>query len=265
MTKANRRARANREPEWAASVALASAWNSRATDVKLALFNIEFDELRLAVSLSPEMNAGSLDIRIHRVVDERPWFIASLIAVGPRPAGQCAAAGWQQWRRPWNLQWRRRPLPLQDVEDGERILCAHRSKTPDGVVREVFRLLTDHLHFRGACRPHLEIVNCSWAEAARRLTELDDIGLMASRPRPGSSRKPAVAYCNKCGQPLSDPESLSWGMGPECRRRYLTEAVRGVHKYPDIERRLWVGAVPMKTWRRETKARLDALAHLPSE
>jgi hypothetical protein len=55
---------------------------------------------------------------------------------------------------------------------------------------------------------------------------------------------------------LSDPVSVAIGMGPECRKRYRPEVVRKAQKYPEVDRRLWVGAIPASEWRAKIRARL---------
>jgi hypothetical protein len=226
--------------------------------VKAALANIEVDQVDLATVIEHDHREIALDIRICRVIDEYPWLIADVVVVGPALAGRCAEAGWHQWRRSSDFRWHVQVPPprLPNVKSGEIVVCAHRVTTPSDAVREMFSLLTKHLSVHDPKRVSLTIASCSAEESLRRREELGILQPKAVIRRTASPRQPSVSSCSGCGQPLSDPVSVAIGMGPERRKRYRPEVVRKAQKYPEVDRRLWVGAIPASEWRAKIRARL---------
>ena len=69
---------------------------------------------------------------------------------------------------------------------------------------------------------HMESRSCTPAELERRIDGERTIRRVAAR---GERRTP-VSTCAHCGLPLSDPESVALGIGPECRRRFQPEVLR---------------------------------------
>ncbi|WP_457113074.1 DUF6011 domain-containing protein [Marmoricola sp. URHA0025 HA25] len=73
--------------------------------------------------------------------------------------------------------------------------------------------------------------------------------------RPGGTRRFAVTYCDRCGQPLSDPTSVAYGVGPECRRYYGIEVLEAVRRWKPgmirvTGRKLaeWVAIATSESW-----------------
>jgi hypothetical protein len=221
-----------------------------------ALTASDTDEICIAAVVKTQTRR--FEIRIHWVVDEQPWYIASLVAVGPSLARQCAAAGWHQWRQPWDLEWKPQPQRPQRIGNGERVLCAYRGTTPDSVVREVCLLIIHHLGAPQSRPPQLTVIPRPPVAAVSPAAPVRRADSMSTSRRP-ASRKPSVTSCDECGHPLSDPESIAVGMGPECRRRYLTRAMRNSRSNPDAARlSIAPGAISAKGWRLKMKTRLNA-------
>lgn len=86
--------------------------------------------------------------------------------------------------------------------------------------------------------------DCTPGELDRRVTGQRTIGrVQGSRTR----KNIATRSCDRCGQPLSDPESVRLGIGPECRRYYGQEVLNAVRRGPSAEvRRL--GAKSQADW-----------------
>lgn len=73
----------------------------------------------------------------------------------------------------------------------------------------------------------LEVEECDQAEANRRL----GAGVMIHTRRSsrgGGRARFAESTCLKCGMPLSDPESVKIGVGPECRRHLGADVINAL-------------------------------------
>jgi hypothetical protein len=85
---------------------------------------------------------------------------------------------------------------------------------------------------------------CTPGELQRRVTGQKAI----HRLRGDRTRKNlATRSCDRCGQPLSDPESVRRGIGPECRRYYGQDVLDAVRRSPsaDVPR---LGAKSQADW-----------------
>lgn len=98
---------------------------------------------------------------------------------------------------------------------------------------------------------HLDLESCTPAEADRRVGIRRAVGL-ARGPRRFSRHS-----CIKCGQPLTDQESIRLQMGPHCRVLYGVEYVRALNA-PRSDARMWLGTKVPKQWLREVLRDFDA-------
>jgi hypothetical protein len=95
-------------------------------------------------------------------------------------------------------------------------------------------------------RVRLRRDSCTPAELDTRVNGEQTVRkLRARRGRLNAS----VRDCDRCGQPLSDPESVALGIGPECRKYYSREVLAAVRKPgTTLPRR---GAKKQSLWRSE--------------
>ena len=105
---------------------------------------------------------------------------------------------------------------------------------PRASEREAVAIVKDLLFFRlrvNAQRLRITTSSCSPRELDRRLRDRGDLQRLRSRrSTTNRGRRDFVQrHCDRCGQPLSDPQSVLMGIGPECRRYYsaaVLEALR---------------------------------------
>lgn len=113
-------------------------------------------------------------------------------------------------------------LPLRNaVGEPPELPCllVWQAATPAHAARTVTRI-TAAWPTAGTWR--MESRSCTPAELERRIEGARTIRRVAAR----GERRTSVSTCAHCGLPLSDPESVALGIGPECRRRYQPEVLR---------------------------------------
>jgi hypothetical protein len=99
-------------------------------------------------------------------------------------------------------------------------------------------------------RVALDLEVCTPAEAERR----SGIRRMVGQVR--SPRAQSQTTCIKCGQPLTDPMSKRYLMGPYCRASYGIEFERAVTDRRG-DARLWIGMKKPKGWLAAVVSELD--------
>lgn len=125
-------------------------------------------------------------------------------------------------------------LPLRSVDPSAAsatpLLVRRFSTIEDGVrqAREVFHTILkipDDRIEAHVIRPDFHV------GAARESLEFQVKKIGSRAYRPGSPRRFPITYCDRCGQPLSDPISVAYGVGPECRRYYGLDVLGAVRRW----------------------------------
>lgn len=98
---------------------------------------------------------------------------------------------------------------------------------------------------------------CEQAEANRRL----GAGAMINRRRTGGGggrARFAESTCVKCGMPLSDPESVKIGIGPECRKHLGEDVIHALRSTTRAKCHV-LGARPKTAWAEVVRSRFAGL------
>lgn len=223
-----------------------SPWDELQNDVTLHLSDVSLDVLRVAVwpagrDVRSQSGAPVLLLRQELVDDGSAGFWLSL------PTRTSGLLKPLLPTRPSTLSpgWR---LPLvgvaADHETPPQLLVWRRddTKTAAAVLRSVLEEALELSTTRVTLTPE----NCTPAEADRR------IGARASIARVRAKRSGmggyAEAFCDKCGQPLNNPESVRIGVGPECRRYYSPEYFRAMERGSGASTRMLLGAKKANAW-----------------
>lgn len=107
--------------------------------------------------------------------------------------------------------------------------------------------------------PSLSPEECSPVEASRRA---EVSGLILRKRQIARSRSLPQAACLKCGLPLSDPTSVSIGLGPECRKHLSSRDIEDLRSGSPIRKSL-IGARSPKQWVRDVSQRYRYLIEPP--
>lgn len=206
-----------------------------AVDVAMALHRYEVD----AVEVDRQSVLGSGRVRIDKVADQQtPYWLSRWAATPdqlPPPPSQ-----------PWMTltQWKLPLVPITDVSQlpAVAVLKFQDAKTAADGAQTVLQ--------GGDPSPgryQVVVEECDAVEAERRLSAR---GLLARRHgtsnRSGAKRI-AEGACLKCGLPLSDPDSVKVGIGPECRRKLGDDVIHALRN-PSPQRRDLIGAKQPKRW-----------------
>lgn len=196
------------------------SWADLRVTIALRLSEIDVDTLYVAVM----PRAGSDPIVKMRVdpvgnaSDAEFW--TALLVEDPAVAGPLLNAN------PRTLSPRQR-LPLRPViVEGLTVPMTFvwTAKEPHSSAKAMCDLLKQDLEV-SAKRIRIRAVRCSAVEHNRRLDLADTVRRVSGHRR---ARRLAVAYCERCGQPLSDQASVRLGIGPECLKHYSHREVKAI-------------------------------------
>ena len=214
-----KRHRGSAAPDIAESAATGSRWADLQNQVVLWLSELETDAVHLRVE-SSKGGGLVLELRVDFLFDRNASdiWIAALVK-GDLLWRELAREGPVALGPGWTLP----PRVLSEQPDLPAVLVWQvTSSAAAGSV--LTRLLQDRLKI-GAERVQVDRECCSPVELDKRLS--DSVTLRRLQQKRG--RKHAiVASCDRCGQPLSDPDSVALGIGPECRKFYSKEVLAAV-------------------------------------
>jgi hypothetical protein len=214
-------------------------WERLRQDLTLHLSDPALDVLRMRVCVRDQ----SLPARCDVVVDGDPAVWLTLAVKGS--ALPQALTGLHPRTLSPGLQL---PLRPAAVEVEVPALLVWTAADPRSAASVVVSVLKDALGL-AAERIRLAPEVCTPAEADRRVTGYRAVRRARSRQTPGGFGQ---ATCLKCGQPLTHPESLRYGVGPECRRYYGPEYFRAMAN-PRAHERLWFGSKKPTVWLQHVK------------
>lgn len=201
------------------------------TELKLSLYRLEVDAVELR-----DPGHSQLHLRVDKVLDaKRPFWLSAWLPTHPSVTPD------QQWH---TLQdWRLPLVPLSAEPWTTPKLGVLRLATVEeaaSLINSLVGTMTDDAELR----PLLGVEECLPAEANRRI-ELN--GLILRKRRVAQSRSLPESTCLRCGLPLSDPTSVSIGLGPECRKNLSEQAIKDLRS-KDPRRRFLVGARRPHQW-----------------
>lgn len=122
------------------------------------------------------------------------------------------------------IDWKLPLVPATEALVGHPPVLVHRERSTGDAAQRVQAVLTT-VWGRSDQHARLEKVACTPAELERRVLGEQTVRRLVRR---ATSRGAALRTCERCGQPLSDPASVSVGIGPECRKYYSAEVLRAV-------------------------------------
>ncbi len=200
-------------------------------ELALSLYRPEVDAVDLTHSARKE-----LQVRVDKVLDEaHPLWLSAWL---PAHSSILADHPWRTLR-----SWR---LPLVELEPeswstpGLGVLRLATVEEAASLAASLVPAITQD----AGLVPTLNTEECLPAEASRRT----EVGVLILRkPQIGQSRNFAQSSCLKCGLPLSDPTSVSIGLGPECRR-HLSQRTVGDLQSRNPQRRYLIGARRATQW-----------------
>jgi hypothetical protein len=199
-----------------------ASWQSVTTE--LVYFLSELQTNAVQVEVAGSLGGVVLRMRLDFVQERKGFGIWAALLVPGRKVFDVLAADRARALGPgWSL-------PLIDPRPDAplpQVLVWRSSAAVDGaaVVRRVMEERLGVAAGRVAVRRDV----CTPAELDRRVTGESTV----RRLRQSSGRTGfAVRACDRCGQPLSDPDSVRLGIGPECRRYYSREVLAAVRGKP---------------------------------
>lgn len=193
---------------------------------------------------------STFKLRVDKVEDvQQPFWLSTWLTIA---AGNSMPASPIPWMTLTN--WR---LPLVPLLPSDTQLDAL------GVVRladviavdNALRIVIAGRHGEGD-QPRLAVEECGPAEANRRFIALD---LVRRRRIAAAPRGIAVGTCLRCGLPLSDPESVRFGLGRECRVKLGKDVLRALARPKSIPHAT-IGAREQRAWARLIEERFSDLA-----
>ena len=199
----------------------AAYWDGLAKDLTYELSNLSLESLEIVV-LDGQQKKYSLSLRCDLVLDTPRSLWIALSIVGPAMLAAVRSDGMYTLSPGWRL-----PLRLLAAHDIELpVLVVWKALDAPSASLSIRTLLEGNLGV-AAGRVRLISAHCSPAEAERRA------GVRASVRRVqgfgvGSSAAMSNARCDKCGQPLTDPDSIRVGLGPWCRASYGHEYLQAM-------------------------------------
>lgn len=220
-----------------------------AVRIAVELHKLEVDAIQLGHAAHPQFR-----LRIDKVSDGSvPFWLSSWLAT---PDDLRAAPSGPLWMT--LPDWR---LPLTPLVDPMSQLPALGVlQFPD--VRSATGMAQSIAEARlldAVAGSTVAVEECDQAEANRRL----GAGVMIDRRRGrsgGGRARFAESTCLKCGMPLSDPESVKIGVGPECRR-HLGADVLGALRSTSRARCHVLGARRPTHWIEVVRSRFASLAN----
>lgn len=213
-------------------------WERRRQDLVLQLSDPALEVLRLQVPVGDQALRARLDV----VAEGTPTVWFSMRVSGPVLLNLLAGTGPRTLSPGWRLPLR--ALPTHGL--APPVLLVWSASDPRAAADQVVSLLRGTLGVQ-ADRVRLDAEVCTPAEAERRADGYRAVRQARARRSSGGF---AQATCLKCGQPLTHPESLRVGVGPECRRYYGPEYFRAMASAPTQDR-LWFGAKEPREWLRQ--------------
>lgn len=208
------------------------------TEVKLILYRSEVDAIELR-----HPDHSHLHVRIDKVLDERrPFWLSAWLAARSATTDSYRWLTLRGWRLPLVPldagPWRAPDLgvlQLPTLEEAASLTVA------------LVAAITDNADLMPSLRPE----ECSPVEASRRA---EVSGLILRKRQIARSRSLPQAACLKCGLPLSDPTSVSIGLGPECRKHFSSRDIKDLRSGSPIRKSL-IGARSPKQWVRDVSQR----------
>lgn len=226
-----------------------------------------FDYNELVVTFVARISSDStvpVEIRINRVVDETPFWVAWVVSESAPLSLALFDCGWHLWHvwRPANWAQPAALLDRKAAASVSRLVATWRADTPHVLARAVLATLHDVLGMRRTESLALLVVRPSDGELQQRRQELErreHVG--AELVGRGFARfpNPVRGMCALCGRPLRDPLSHERGIGPVCWERVRDLGLTMSDTRTDIPLSYWVGAQPEQRWRASLVSRLRVL------
>lgn len=234
------------------------------TDWTLAMQEIETDFVCLQILSRAVPRSTLVELVASRVQTGARTHLVYVAVSVPALHRLLGAAGWESFA-PDRLHLSRHGE--DEFTHGQVAVCLVRTADARELADMVFGAVFNEFMVDDPNRLTLHIEECSPREVTRRFEELGRLGRLIPRRGTSRSRGIAIASCRICGQPLSDPESVKIGIGPECRRRHLGAGARRVLANPGLDRIAMVSALPERVWRaravRDAGAALSSMAPEP--
>ncbi|MFF0341566.1 DUF6011 domain-containing protein [Kribbella sp. NPDC004875] len=240
-----RRRPAKRQQPAPSGAAARKDWPGLTSEIRYFLSEIQTDAVYLQVAGT--LGGIVLRLRLDFVDGARkhPIWLACLVE-GEVIRDELLAESPLVLGRNWSL-----PLVRPAPDSSPPLVAVWRTSSPGEAADTVRSVLEGRLGI-AAERVHLTRDECTPRELDRRVTGQ----AVVQRLRRSGGRKGVVRRsCDRCGQPLSDPESVRLGIGPECRSYYSRQILDAVRRPSADVRRpgsksqvTWLSAVRSKWW-----------------
>lgn len=218
--------------------------NELIVDVVMQLHRCEVDAIEIWHPAD-----STFKLRVDKVEDaQQPFWLSTWLTIA---AGNFMPASPIPWMTLTN--WRLPLVPLRSSDtrlDALGVLKLGDITAVDNALRMV---VGGRLVAGGP--PRLTVEECGPAEANRRFSALD---LVRRRRIAATPRSVAVGTCLRCGLPLSDPESVRFGLGRECRVKLGKDVLRVLAR-PKLMPHATIGARKQRDWARLIEERFSDL------